>query len=492
MPLESSKLKSDNDGSKKQFDCGQSYYNNPDELLSSRDMEEDTRSYNLKNTLTNRCKKGKENLEALSKKGNSGMSTTFMNKDIITLNDENNELKMRLRNSLCYNNINSDQIDTTSHNNNFNANNTDNNNNNIKRESNLKLEGILNENDYLVQLNKLRRHVIVEIFAGKCFIREYLSTEFLKRVKQCCNLNYVKNKSGLINYRDCKQLLAENNNIASIEARLNAILVSLPPLISVILHSSVFLVIKEDLIRDDLIKSLCNISKKYTNIYNMNGNMITKKPFEFCALECVFSSAIEHLNAEMQLLNKEFSNIKLSLKIAKYQDILSNLHNLKEPTSILINKVNSFIKAFREISENNVDLKRMELTKCYFNPNINDDDNKEATNQDLQMLLEYFDQELHQSYNQIKHLHDGMINLEAKIVSDLSLTRNNLIRMDIIISLVNSGFGIGTLITGVFGMNLKINLETNEVAFLYVTGLVVILCLITVIMSFYFFKCIRI
>ncbi|EAA20873.1 hypothetical protein [Plasmodium yoelii yoelii] len=451
MSLESSKLKSDNEGSKKQFDCGQSYNNNPDELLSSRDLEEDTRSYNLKNTLINRCKKGKENLEPLSKKGNSEMSATFMNKNIITLNDENNELKMRLRNSLYYNNINSDPIDTTvSHNNNFNTINTDNNNNNnnIKRESNLKLEGILNENDYLVQLNKLRRHVIVEIFAGKCFIREYLSTEFLKRVKQCCNLNYVKNKSGLINYRDCKQLLAENNNIASIEARLNAILVSLPPLICVILHSSVFLVIKEDLVTDDLIKSLCNISKKYTNIYNMDGNMITRKPFEFCALECVFSSAIEHLNAEMQLLNKEFSNIKLSLRIAKYQDILSNLHNLKEPTSILINKVNSFIKAFREISENNVDLKRMELTKCYFNPNINDDDNKEATNQDLQMLLEYFDQELHQSYNQIKHLHDGMVNLEAKIVSDLSLTRNNLIRMDIIISLVNSGFGIGTLITG--------------------------------------------
>ncbi|KOB86864.1 hypothetical protein PFDG_02428 [Plasmodium falciparum Dd2] len=71
------------------------------------------------------------------------------------------------------------------------------------------------------------------------------------------------------------------------------------------------------------------------------------------------------------------------------------------------------------------------------------------------MLFEYFDQELNQLHDQVKHLYDLMINLENKIISDLSLSRNNLIRMDIVISLINSGFGIGTLITGVFGMNLK-------------------------------------
>ncbi|SBT82208.1 CorA-like Mg2+ transporter protein, putative [Plasmodium ovale] len=473
MSLESFGVKDKMASFKKNYEGDELDFNDEDDLMNVTSFDNNVYEYSLKNKIIKRYRKGRDNVEIFSRKENSGNNFTFNNKDKCSLNEENTELKARIRNSLCNNN------------NNLNFDNT-------KRESNLKLEGILNENDYLIQLSKLKRHVIIEIFGGKCFIREYLSTEFLKRVKQCCHLNYVKHKSGLINYRDCKQLLAENNNIASIEARLNAILVSLPPLTCVILHSSVFLVIKEDLIRDDLIRKLCSVSKKYTSLYKIDVKMMEKRPFEFCALECVFSSAIEHLNAEMKLLSKDFADIKFSLKVTKYQDILTNLHNLKEPTNILINKVNSFIKAFHEVSENNIDLKKMELTKCYFNPNTNDEENKESTNQDLQMLLEYFDQELHQIHDQIKHLYELMINLENKIVSDLSLSRNNLIRMDIIISLINSGFGIGTLITGVFGMNLKIKLEQNEFAFLYVTGLVTFLCLVTVVMSFYFFKCIRI
>ncbi|KMZ77791.1 hypothetical protein PVIIG_00479 [Plasmodium vivax India VII] len=459
MSYESFALKDNEVCLKRNYDCDELDFNDDDDIVNITSFEKDTYEHNLKNKIVNRYKKEKDAMETFSRKDNSVNNSTFINRDRFSLNDDNTELKARIRNSL---------------------------------ESNLKLEGILHENDYLIQLSKLKRHVIIEIFGGKCFIREYLCTEFLKRVKQCCHINYIKQKSGLINYRDCKQLLAENNNIASIEARLNAILVSLPPLTCIILHSSVFLVIKEDLIRDDLIKKLCNVSKRYTNLYKVDTKIMEKRPFEFCALECVFSSAIEHLNAEMKLLSKDFADIKFTLKVTNYQDVLTNLHNLKEPTNILINKVNSFIKAFHEISENNADLKKMELTKCYFNPINGEEDNKEATNQDLQMLLEYFDQELHQIHDKVKHLYELMQNLENKMVSDLSLSRNNLIRMDIVISLINSGFGIGTLITGVFGMNLKIKLEQHEFAFVYVTGMVIFLCLITVVMSVYFFKCIRI
>ncbi|GAW83250.1 CorA-like Mg2+ transporter protein [Plasmodium gonderi] len=480
MSYESFALKDNGVCLKPNYDFDELDFNDEDDIVNITSFENNPYENNLKSKILNRYKK-KDDLETISRKDNSISSSTFINRDRFSLDDDNTELKARIRNSLCNNNNNHNNYNNTyNHNLNLDA---------TKRESNLKLEGILHENDYLIQLSKLKRHVIIEIFGGKCFIREYLCTEFLKRVKQCC---HIKQKSGLINYRDCKQLLAENNNIASIEARLNAILVSLPPLTCIILHSSVFLVIKEDLIRDDLIKKLCTVSKKYTNLYKADSKIMEKRPFEFCALECVFSSAIEHLNAELKLLSKDYADIKFTLKVTNYQDVLTNLHNLKEPTNILINKVNSFIKAFHEISENNADLKKMELTKSYFNPMSGEEDNKESTNQDLQMLLEYFDQELHQIHDQVKHLYELMLNLENKMVSDLSLSRNNLIRMDIVISLINSGFGIGTLITGVFGMNLKIKLEQHEFAFVYVTSLVIFLCLITVVMSVYFFKCIRI
>ncbi|EUD64999.1 hypothetical protein C922_04627 [Plasmodium inui San Antonio 1] len=500
MSYASFALKDNGQCLKRNYDCDELDFNDDDDIVNMTSFEKNKYEYSLKKKIINRYKKEKDELETFSRRDNSVNNSTITNREMYSLNDDNTELKARIRNSLCNTNNNTSchsNYDNHSGNDSANYNSNYNLNYNLnmdstKRESNLKLEGILHENDYLIQLSKLKRHVIIEIFGGKCFIREYLCTEFLKRVKQCCHINYIKQKSGLINYRDCKQLLAENNNIASIEARLNAILVSLPPLTCIILHSSVFLVIKEDLIRDDLIKKLCNVSKRYTHLYKVDTKNMEKRPFEFSALECVFSSAIEHLNAEMKLLSKEFADIKFTLKVTNYQDVQTNLHNLKEPTNILINKVNSFIKAFHEISENNADLKKMELTRCYFNPINGEEDNKESTNQDLQMLFEYFDQELHQIHDQVKHLYELMQNLENKMASDLSLSRNNLIRMDIVISLINSGFGIGTLITGVFGMNLKIKLEEHEFAFVYVTGLVISLCLITVVMSVYFFKCIRI
>jgi magnesium transporter len=57
----------------------------------------------------------------------------------------------------------------------------------------------------------------------------------------------------------------------------------------------------------------------------------------------------------------------------------------------------------------------------------------------------------------------------------LDYARNYLLALQLLFSLVGIGLGVGTLITGIFGMNLKIDAPTNSVAtFWWVIGIILV------------------
>ncbi|CDI87776.1 corA-like Mg2+ transporter domain-containing protein, putative [Eimeria praecox] len=77
---------------------------------------------------------------------------------------------------------------------------------------------------------------------------------------------------------------------------------------------------------------------------------------------------------------------------------MEDLHALKEPISLYQDRVDAFDKAFDELISNNTYLQRMELSKYAKHPNLYDEPtDKEAVNPDLEILLEYFDQEIDQA-----------------------------------------------------------------------------------------------
>lgn len=63
---------------------------------------------------------------------------------------------------------------------------------------------------------------------------------------------------------------------------------------------------------------------------------------------------------------------------------------------------------------------------------------------------------------------------ESLITMKLDYARNYLLALQLIFSLVGIGLGIGTLITGIFGMNLPMNIPSPKVALWVVCSSIVI------------------
>ncbi|KEP62795.1 UNVERIFIED_CONTAM: CorA family Mg2+ transporter protein [Hammondia hammondi] len=218
-------------------------------------------------------------------------------------------------------------------------------------------------------------------------------------------------------------------------------------------------------------------------------------PFEFAALECIFFAAFQQLNSDILYLERKFADTRQ--KTSKNTEISSilmeGLHSLKEPVAFYQDRVNAFDKAFDELLLNSADLHRMELTKLHRNPDLyGDDPNRDQVNPELEILLEYFDQEMDQFKVRVRHLKEGIENTERLISLRLSLMRNRLIRWELAAAVVAAGLAIGTCISGLFGMNLENGYEDGKTSshdvFLAVSGVVTAVALLSILVVVYLIK----
>ncbi|KFG40577.1 CorA family Mg2+ transporter protein [Toxoplasma gondii p89] len=218
-------------------------------------------------------------------------------------------------------------------------------------------------------------------------------------------------------------------------------------------------------------------------------------PFEFAALECIFFAAFQQLNSDILYLERKFADTRQ--KTSKNTEISSilmeGLHSLKEPVAFYQDRVHAFDKAFDELLLNSADLHRMELTKLHRNPDLyGDDPNRDQVNPDLEILLEYFDQEMDQFKVRVRHLKEGIENTERLISLRLSLMRNRLIRWELAAAVVAAGLAIGTCISGLFGMNLENGYEDGKTSshdvFLAVSGVVTTVALLSILVVVYLIK----
>ncbi|CBZ54939.1 CorA-like Mg2+ transporter domain-containing protein, related [Neospora caninum Liverpool] len=225
------------------------------------------------------------------------------------------------------------------------------------------------------------------------------------------------------------------------------------------------------------------------------GSTPQSLPFEFAALECIFFAAFQQLNSDILYLERKFADTRQ--KTAKNTEISSilmeGLHSLKEPVAFYQDRVNAFDKAFDELLLNSADLHRMELTNLHENPDLyGDDPNRDQVNPDLEILLEYFDQEMDQFKVRVRHLKEGIENTERLISLRLALMRNRLIRWELAAAVVAAGLAIGTCISGLFGMNLENGFEDGKASshdiFLTVSGIVTAVALLSILVVVYLIK----
>ncbi|UVC49685.1 hypothetical protein MACK_003795 [Theileria orientalis] len=385
--------------------------------------------------------------------------------------------------------------------------------------NNTDINVLINKNYELIsKISRVQgKHMVIEISGGQFKMNEYSCTDLLNRVRAGYDAKNV-NCSGAITYRDCKMMLTDIEYVYSIDTRFECILVRLFPISCLILRNSILVVVNENMKMDGFIKDLCRItdlygkmtmddrpsprydtsvhSKRYaSSLSALDDSTITynlRLPFEICVLECCFITSISHLESDLISFENKYKILEDKVyNNKKFKDISIILHELKHPVSNLLEISTGFEELINEILDSEEDIKILEFSNHvihYAGEQMKSNLSYRPVNHDLQFLLEFIDQEVEQLSKRTKTLDNSLVHLERYINLELSITRNEMMRLEMMCGIVGVAFGLGACLSGLYGMNVVNGLEDNRYAFYVIT----LVFLIVLSIAIYITKLIKI
>lgn len=254
----------------------------------------------------------------------------------------------------------------------------------------------------------------------------------------------------------------------------------------------------------------CSGSGRYTSLRSGDQGLMSSisSPIEFETLELLVSAAFLQLERDISYLETRLESIANN---PAYRSPTSRggeeLHVLKSHTRLYQDRVLLYDKALDDLMSNSEELVQMELSRLKVEAQsvVSGDEGSEGRhtrasapaygrmryslnenhgepsgpNPDLEILLEFFDQEIELLRQRVSRLSEKIDSIERLASFHLALSRNRLLRWDVGSGMVAVAIGAAALITGIFGMNLDSSLEHDAYAFqtvtIVVTGATVVL-----------------
>ncbi|GAM17811.1 hypothetical protein SAMD00019534_009860 [Acytostelium subglobosum LB1] len=249
----------------------------------------------------------------------------------------------------------------------------------------------------------------------------------------------------------------------AILARDKVFIVSIGYIRAIVQHDKIiFFDPQNPLIRNDLVPIL----REYLGNQNLFFTETLTLPFEFKVLEAMLVFICKKLTAEHQ---------RICTLIAKELESLNENpeHNLENLLLFHKKGLNQFEVTTKEIMdalsrllESDEDMALMYLSFR----SITGGTRKRNQHEELEILLENYMRQLEQISNEISQLKETLSSTEEFVNFQLDTARNKMMRMNLTLSLVTMSAGMGSMVTGFFGMNLMNGFEHAPFSFFYVSG----------------------
>lgn len=319
-------------------------------------------------------------------------------------------------------------------------------------------------------------------------LRDLLS-EIMQHIQPNKDNESENNKSksipsvGNLMYRDLRRLEFQFNPIGQpiLLVRQHTVLISFDPLRCVVTFDKIFLLISDG--SDRVIEIFNKYIESTDNDY---------KSFEYRAYDAIFSTVITIQNEEYDILNFQISKIlnelkKVSIIPAEKQELF---RTLKNKIIHMSSRIEGYKRMLCNLLEEDGDMALMNLNLLRDKPEFyNLPLSEEILNVhgDIELLLEGYVMDYTNLESKIESLRSQMFSTEELVLLRLDTSRNQLLSVDIMLSLSGFVLGCGNFIGAMFGMNL-INYHEDDshgfiiVVFLTVSSMVILF----VTISFYF------
>ncbi|KAI0030235.1 Mg2+ transporter protein cora-like protein [Vararia minispora EC-137] len=198
-------------------------------------------------------------------------------------------------------------------------------------------------------------------------------------------------------------------------------------------------------------------------LYHLEHNLKIKGlglPYEFRALESVFLSVVGALEAEMVFIRNLVGGLLAELEDDIDHDRFKRLLHYSRRLTSFQNRAKLVQQALEEVLEQDEDMNAMYLTESLKNSSRTTSDHSE-----LEVLLESFAKQVEEIVNEAENTQSNVQSTQEIVELLLDSNRNALLALDLKVSIATMGIGVGTLIVGLFGMNLTSHLEESSYAF---------------------------
>ena len=289
---------------------------------------------------------------------------------------------------------------------------------------------------------------------------------------------------GTLRYRDVRLL---DTNYASaqdptVAVRRHCLIIIMPPLRCLLLHDQVMLVVPEG--SDAPLESFVKRFQGAGLIERSKGS------FTLRVLETTFRTVSDTLQEQLNEIVPRVNSVVNGVQTVSSVS-LTVLREVSADLARLLTRIQSVQRVYDELLASDSDMALMNLDEVHNDPQRYADENQENWEDDhneIELLLESYAQSVDGVYAQAKQLEAEIESGVSVLMIQLDTARNNLLRVDLLVSCITGAAAIGALIAGIFGMNLKSELEDDSQSFWAVAGSLIAFTVAAVILSFSFIR----
>ncbi|KAF0852514.1 mitochondrial CorA-like divalent cation transporter superfamily protein [Andalucia godoyi] len=257
--------------------------------------------------------------------------------------------------------------------------------------------------------------------------------------------------------------------ISSILPRQSAIIFNVEPLKAIIMHDRVIIFEPQSV----HVKQLLPLLK--SRIESSVGNSpSSQQPFELKALEAMLIHVCQFFDVSLARLMPEIDVVLESLYTQSSGALSSSLQRLLPLKKSLGNfqaSVQEIVTALNDLLDSDEDMVEMYLTtKAMLGHRRRIDQHQEA-----EVLLETYVMTVEEIAHRASQLKGTIQSTQDVLNIHLADVRNELMRFNLILSSGTFAITCGSIVSGIFGMNLLSSLEDSSMAFFVVSGTIAVI-----------------
>ncbi|EFC45487.1 predicted protein, partial [Naegleria gruberi] len=296
-------------------------------------------------------------------------------------------------------------------------------------------------------------------------------------------MSQIKRSDLYTNYglqgRDIR-ILVSNMNYPSILPRSQCIIVSISNISAIITHEKLYL-LKSDY-TNNLDPTFIKFIQQFL-IYYAKSKEVNKYsfddtpygffeqsyalPFEFRILECILHKVCATIEKERNEIQERVNDI-LAAPDYTSEEVLYQILQTKQKLTRFKTFVNELHETIENILQQDDDMATMYLSEKVANGKPRDIDKHE----EIEMLLETYQNRVENVINSIDDMREDLDDTQEFLEVCLDSIRNKMMQMELQLAIAAFSLTFGTLMAGVFGMNLLSHFEDHPYAFYYTSGLI--------------------